>query len=77
MPQGSLLSCRRGSEGSTGAYLCVCVSDGVIHQDHDQDGDGDPKVSNDSPSLQNKHPCWQRQRAGPMHPLCYKEPAAK
>lgn len=53
VPQGSLLGCRRGSEGSAGTYLCVCVSDGIIHQHHDQDGDGDPKVSDDPPRLQN------------------------
>jgi len=63
--------------GSAGAYLCVCVSDGVIHQHHDQDGDGDPEVSDDPSSLQNKHPRWQREGASSMHPPCYREPGAK
>lgn len=28
-------------------HLCVGVLDEGIHQDHDQDGDGDPEVPND------------------------------
>lgn len=36
-------------------YLCVGVRDGVVHQHHDQDRDGDPKVSNDAPSLWSDH----------------------
>lgn len=77
MPQRPLLGCRRGSEGSAGTYLRVCVSDGVIHQHHDQDGDGDPEVSNDPPSLQNKHTRWQREWASSVYPPCYTEPATK
>lgn len=70
--QGSLLGCRRGSEGRAGTYLRVRVSDGVIHQHHDQDGDGDPEVSDDPPSLQNRHLCWQREQGGSLYPPCGK-----
>lgn len=67
VPQGSLLGCRKGSEGSAGTYLCVCVSDGVIHQHHDQDGDGDPKVSNDPPCLQNTDLSLAKEQASSVH----------
>lgn len=33
-------------------HLCVGVCDGVIHQDHHQNGDGDAEVPDDAASLE-------------------------
>lgn len=45
------MSCRRGLRFT---HLCVGVCNGVIHQDHDQNGDGDAEVPDDASSLERR-----------------------
>lgn len=48
---GMRTSCQRGSRLT---HLCVGVCDGVIYQDHHQNGDGDAKIPDDAASLERE-----------------------
>lgn len=52
------------------AHLGVGVCDGVIHEDHHQNGNGDAKIPNDAASLEGGHEGKERKvevRAGDSH----------